>query len=144
MAPEHDTSADPLSWPTGRESGRQTIALGFALVLTAVSVDLVLSGSLSLFFDLTFTASCLLLAWQVRPADFFTVGVLPPLLMLGVFVFIGFVEPGLIARPADGVLQAVISGLSGHAGALIIGYILVLGSLFYRVRSANRRVEDLL
>ncbi len=120
------------------------IALGSALVLTAVSVDLLLSGSLSLFFDLTFVASCLLLAWQVRPADFFTVGVLPPLLMLGVFVFAGVVAPGLIARPVDGVLQAVISGLSGHAGALIVGYILVLASLFYRTRSADRSVEDLL
>ena len=33
-----------------------------------MSVDLLLSGSLTLFFDLCFVAACVALAWRVRPA----------------------------------------------------------------------------
>lgn len=139
-----DASRHPQPWPAGRDSGRQVIALGFALTLTAVAVDLLLVGSLSLFFDLSFVVACLLLAWMVRPRDFFTVGVLPPLLMLGVFVLAGFVAPGLIANPRDSVVQAVISGLSIHAGALIAGYVLALGSLAYRAHRAHRPAESIL
>ena len=132
-----------VSWPAGRDTGRQVVALGFALTLTAVSVDLLLLGSLSLFFDLSFVVACLMLAWTVRPQDFFTVGVLPPLMMLGVFTLAGVVAPGLIARPSDGVAQAVISGLSIHAGALIAGYMLALASLAYRARLAHRSAASL-
>ena len=139
-----DTSRDPQPWPPGRDSGRQVVALGFALTLTAVAIDLVLVGSLSLFFDLSFVVACLLLAWMVRPRDFFTVGVLPPLLMLGVFLLAGLVAPGLIANPRDGVFQAVISGLSIHAGALIAGYVLALASLAYRAHQAHRPTRSIL
>jgi hypothetical protein len=121
------------------------VALGLALTLTAMSVDLLVSGSLSLFFDLCFVSACVAVAWRVRPSDFFTVGVLPPLLLLAVFTLAGFVAPGLIAHPSDGVVQAVISGLSVHAGALIVGYVLVLASLAYRVHLSQRlTVRDLL
>jgi len=130
----------PSRWPTGREPGGQVVALGFALVLTAMAADLLTSGSLSLFFDLCFVASCAVLAWRVRPQDFFTVGVLPPLLMLGAFTLAGFVAPGLVARPSDSVVQAVVSGLSVHALALIAGYALALAILAYRAR----RVSDLI
>jgi hypothetical protein len=139
-----DAPHDRDGWPSGREPGRQVVALGFALTLTAVSVDLLLSGSLSLFFDLSFVVACLLLAWAVRPDDFFTVGVLPPLMMLGVFALAGWVAPGLIAHPADGVVQAVVSGLSLHAGALVGGYLLALASLAYRARRLHQPVDDLL
>jgi hypothetical protein len=83
-------------------------------------------------------------AWRVHPRDFFTVGVLPPLLMLGVFTLAGFVAPGLVAHPSDGVVQAVVSGLSMHAPALVAAYALALGSLTYRARRAHRPVSDLL
>ena len=128
---------------TGREPGGQVVALGFALVLTAMAADLLTSGSLSLFFDLCFVGSCAVLAWRVRPRDFFTVGVLPPLLMLGAFTLSGFVAPGLIARSSDSVVQAVVSGLSVHALALIAGYAVALGTLAYRTRKAHRPMTDL-
>ena len=41
-----------------------------------------------LFFDLCFVAICLAAALMVRPRDFFTVGVLPPLLMFGTMVLV--------------------------------------------------------
>ena len=61
--------------------------------------------------------------------------------MLGVFALAGIAAPGLIAHPSDGVVQAVVSGLSVHAPALITGYALVLGSLAYRARKARRPIS---
>lgn len=119
-------------WEEGREPGRQVVALGVAVALTVVVVDVALAGRVSLFFDLCFVALCVALALAVRPTDFFTVGVLPPLIMIGVFVLLGMARPEAIADPGDGVVQAVVSGLSHHSGALVAGYVLCLATLAYR------------
>ena len=121
-------------WEEGREPGRQVVALGLAVALTAVVVDLVLAGRVSLFFDLCFVALCVALALAVRPRDFFTVGVLPPMLMLAVFTLLGLTRPAMIANADDGVVQAVVSGLSHHSGALLVGYALCLVCLGVRQR----------
>ena len=91
-----------------------------------------------------FVGLCVAAALLVRPRDFFVIGVLPPLMMLGVFVLAGLVAPGLIARPGDGVVQAVVSGLSIHAGALVAGYLLALGTLAYRAHRAHRPAGSIL
>lgn len=124
-------------WEEGREPGRQVVALGAALALTVVAVDLALVGRVSLFFDLSFVVLCLALALAVRPTDFFVVGVLPPLIMVGVFVLLGLTRPAVIAHPEDGVVQAVVSGLSHHSGALVTGYVLCLACLAVRQRVAT-------
>jgi len=126
-------------WEEGHEPGPQVVALGAALALTAVAVDLALVGRVSLFFDLCFIAVSLGLALVVRRADFFVVGVLPPLLMVGVFALLGLTRPAVIAHPEDGVVQAVVSGLSHHSGALVVGYLLCLGCLALRQRAAAAR-----
>jgi len=121
-------------WEEGREPGRQVVALGLAVALTAVVLDLLLVGHLSLLFDVSFALLCVGLALAVRPSDFFTVGVLPPLIMVVVFALLGGTRPELIADPGDGVVQAVVTGLSHHAGALVVGYVLCLGVLAMRHR----------
>lgn len=125
-------------WEEGREPGRQVVALGVALALSAVVVDQALSGSVGLLFDVCFVLSCVALALVVRPSDFFTVGVLPPLLMVGVFTLVGLTDPDAIADAGDGVVQAVVSGLSHHAGALVTGYLLALVVLAVRQRVISR------
>ncbi|MCB0897062.1 MAG: hypothetical protein H6529_00020 [Nocardioides sp.] len=125
-------------WEEGREPGRQVVALGVALALTAVVLDLALSGSVGLLFDVVFVLGCVAMALAVRPSDFFTVGVLPPLLMTGIFVLVGITRPDAIADAGDGVVQAVVSGLSHHAGALVAGYLLALGVLAVRHRVIGR------
>ena len=124
-------------WEEGREPGRQVVALGAALALTIVAVDVALVGRISLFFDLCFVALCLALALVVRPTDFFVVGVLPPLIMVGVFILLGTTHPEVLAHPDDGVVQAVVSGLSHHSGALVAGYVLCLTVLAVRQRVAS-------
>lgn len=121
-------------WEEGREPGPQVVALGVAIALTVVTIDLAVIGRVSLLFDLGFVLLCAGLALAVRPKDFFTVGVLPPLIMVAVFILLGVTQPEVIAHPRDGVVQAVVSGLSRHSGALIAGYVLCLGCLAIRHR----------
>ncbi|MDF1605371.1 DUF6542 domain-containing protein [Nocardioides sp. YIM 152315] len=125
-------------WEEGHEPGRQVAVLGVAVTLTVAVLDLLSFGELTLLFDLSFVLVCLALALLVRPRDFFTVGVLPPLLMVGTFTFLGLIRPEAIADRDDGVVQAVVSGLGHHAGALIIGYGLSLGVLAVRQRVLRR------
>ena len=125
-------------WDEGHEPGPQVVALGAAVSLTVLLVDLTLTDGVSALFDVTFVLLCLFLALDVRPADFFTAGVLPPLLMVGVFVLLGVADPATIGAAGDGAVQAVVSGLSHHSEALFAGYLLCLGVLFVRHRRLSR------
>ena len=128
-------------WDEGRRSGRQVATLSALAAITAAGLNLALTGTLSLFFDLTFVVVCLVAAFSVRQRDFFVAGVLPPLLMLAtVTVLATFARPA-VADPVDGVVQAVVSGLAHHAGGLVAGYALTLVVLALRqmaLRSAGR------
>jgi hypothetical protein len=91
---------------------------------------------------LVFVLLCVLLALDVHPDDFFTAGVLPPLLMVGVFLLVGVARPAAIGETGDGLVQAVVSGLSHHSEALVGGYVLCLGTLLMRARVATRTGRD--
>jgi hypothetical protein len=121
-------------WTDGREPGYQVVALGLAVALTVVTLDLARADRVTSLFDVAFVLVCVALALLVRPRDFFTVGVLPPLIMAAVFVLVGLTRPAAIAQPDDGIVQAVVSGLSTHAIALGIGYGLCLACLAVRRR----------
>ena len=126
-------------WEAGREPGHQVVALGAALALTAVLVDLAATGEVSVVFDVAFVLLCVLLALDVHAEDFFTAGVLPPLLMVGVFVLLGLTRPATIGERGDGAVQAVVSGLSHHSEALVTGYLLCLVVLLVRSRVITTR-----
>jgi len=98
------------------------VALGLALTLTVAVLDVGIGGRLGLVFDLVFVGVCVIVALLVRPEDFFTVGVLPPLIMLTVFVLVGISHRVAIATDDDALAQAVVTGLAHHAVALGIGY----------------------
>lgn len=125
-------------WEEGHEPGLRVAVLGLALALTGTWLDLTLGGRVSILFDLVFVLLCLIVALAVRPADFFTAGVLPPLLMLGVFAFLALTRPEAIARAGDGAVQAVITGLARHSVALFVGYLACLGCLLVRRRVLER------
>ena len=65
-------------------------------------------------------------ALLVRPQDFFTVGVLPPLVMLVVFTLVALARPAALADRGASLTQTLVSGLSAHAVPLGIGYGLCL------------------
>ncbi len=125
-------------WEEGREPGHQVASLVVAVLLTALVVDLLLSAPLGLLFDLTFVGLCAAAALSVRPTDFFSVGVLPPLVMLGAILLLALTEPRSVAHPDDGVVQATVSGLSTHSLALVIGYLLCLAVLAVRRAFVDR------
>ena len=128
-------------WEEGREPGYQVVALGLALALSIVVLDLARAGEVTTVFDVVFVLVCVTVALLVRPEDFFTVGVLPPLIMASVFVLVGLTEPAAIAHPDDGLVQAVVSGLSTHAVALGIGYGLCLAVLVVRRRFVSQSLD---
>ena len=120
-------------WQVGREPGRQVVALGVAVALTAVSIDVLLVGRLTLFFDLCFMVLCLGLAALVRRQDFFLVALLPPVLMTAVFAFVAVVARDAVADPRDSAVQAIVSGVATHGIALGVGYALCLAWLGWRL-----------
>lgn len=134
--------SDPF-WDPGSESGRQVVALGVAATLTAVGIDIALAGRLTQFFDLSFVALCLVLAALVRRRDFFSVALLPPLLMIGVFTFVALVARDALADPRDSLVQAVVSGVATHGVGLFVGYVLCLGWLGWRLRRSGTLAAEL-
>lgn len=122
----------------GDKPGSEVVALSTALVLTATTIEVTLAGRVGLFFDLTFVMICLGMALLVRQRDFFTVGVLPPLLLLGTFVIVALNGAKVIAQPHDSVVQAVVTGLAHHSLALFFGYAVCLGTLLGRQQRARR------
>lgn len=121
------------------EPGPRVAVLGASLVLTATALDVALSGELTLFFDLCFVTTCVLLGSVARPGDdsvaLSVVAVLPPALLVGLFVLLGLAAPGAVADADDGAVQVVVSGLALHAPALAVGYALFLGLLALRRRA---------
>ena len=109
-------------WEEGHAPGHEMVALGVALALSVAALDSGIGGRIGLVFDLGFVGVCILVALLVRPADFFTVGVLPPLILLAVFVLFGISHRGAIAPDDHGLTQAVVTGLARHAVALGVGY----------------------
>ncbi len=118
----------------GNTRGSEVTALASALVLTVAAAEVVMVGHLRMFFDLCFVVVCLGAALMVRPRDFFTIGVLPPLLMFGTMVIVAINGPKVIATAHDGVVQAVITGLAHHSLALFAGYAVCLLTLLVRQR----------
>jgi ATP/ADP translocase len=108
------------------------VTLSLLAALALAGLNLLFTGQLSIFFDLTFVVLCLVAALAVRPRDFFVVGVLPPLLMLATVVLLASVARTAVAEEVDGLAQAVVSGLAHHAGALVAGYALALVVLALR------------
>jgi hypothetical protein len=119
------------------------VALGLALALTVAALDVGIGGRVGLFFDLAFVGVCVIVALLVRPADFFTVGVLPPLILLAVFLVLGISHRVAIAPGDRGLAQAVITGLAQHAVALAVGYAACLLCLAIRDHVLRSRAEPL-
>jgi len=119
-------------WEEGRHPGGVVAPVAALSLLVVVLLDLLVVDGLSLFFDIAFVLVCAGAALAVRPREFFVIGVFPPLLMAGTVVVLALLSRSSVADPADGFLQAVVSGLAHHAGTLVLGYLLTLALLALR------------
>ena len=135
-------------WEEGRKPGPLLAVSGGAAVLLVAALDLLVFHDVTLLTDIAFVLVCVAAALAVHPRDFFVVGVCPPLMLAAVFAILAVLARGTFAEPSDGFLQAVVSGLAHHAGALVVGYGLTLGLLALRqvalrnagaIRAAARR-----
>ena len=122
-------------------AGSRVTRLAVLVGLLALSLDLAVNGRPTLIFDIAFVLLCLGAALAVHPRDFFKVGVLPPLLMLGFITLAALVHRTWIADRGDGLIQAVVSGLAHRASGLLTAYLLVLAVLAIRQRVRMRRLR---
>jgi len=120
-------------------AGSRVTRLAVLAGLVVLALDLAVNGRLTLIFDLGFVLICLGAALAVHPRDFFRVGVLPPMLLLGLVTLVAVVHRTWIADQGDGVVQAVVSGLAHRSSALLTGYLLALAVLAMRQRVRTKR-----
>ena len=113
-------------WEEGQHPGWLVIRAAVVAALVFTLVSLLFGNRLGVVFDVAFVVICLGSALWVHPRDFFSVGVLPPLLLGFTVVVLAVVDRAAIARPDDPFVQAVVSGLAHHSLALVIGYALTL------------------
>jgi hypothetical protein len=113
-------------------SGSRVTRLAALAGVLVLSIDLAIFGHPSVIFDVGFVVICVGAALAVRPADFFRVGVLPPLLLLGLMTVAALVHRAWLGPADNGVLQAVVSGLAHRASGLLIAYLLTLAVLAMR------------
>jgi hypothetical protein len=133
----------PTVWEEGRWSGRRVTRFSMLVSALLVLADLVVTGGLGSVFDSGFIVLCVGMALAVRPEDFFRVGVLPPMLLLGISAVLGLGHRSAIAAADDAYVQSVISGLAHHSGALLAGYALTLAVLGIRLRVMRRHSKRL-
>ena len=125
-------------WEEGRWSGSRVTRFSVFACTLLVALNVLVTRDLDRIFDIGFVLLCIAMALAIRPSEFFNVGILPPLLVLGVCVLLSIVHRGWIAPADDGFFQAAISGLAHHSGALLAGYAFSLAILAIRTRVIRR------
>jgi hypothetical protein len=125
-------------WEEGRHPGRLVVRAAAIALLLVVLGSLLVGDRIGIAFDAAFVAICVAAALWVHPRDFFTVGVLPPLLLAATVGILAVVDRDAVARAEDPVVQAAVSGLAHHALALVIGYGLTLAVLALRQVALRR------
>ena len=104
-----------------------------------VAADVLVTGRLGWLFDIGFVALCIGVALAVHPSGFFRVGVMPPFLLLGISLLLAVVDRQAVALANDTFVQAVVSGLAHHSGALFAGVVITLVVLAIRHRVTHVR-----
>jgi hypothetical protein len=133
------THAPKTLWEEGRHPGALVVLVAAAALVAATLLSLLVGDRIGAFFDVVFVLTCIGAALAVRPRDFFTVGVLPPLLLAATVLVLALADRGAVARADDALAQALVSGLAHHALALVLGYGLALAVLALRQVALRNR-----
>ncbi|MFL6158019.1 MAG: DUF6542 domain-containing protein, partial [Marmoricola sp.] len=96
----------PTLWEEGRWSGTRVTRFSVFACVVLVAIDLALGDGLGRSFDIGFVLLCLGVALAIRPGEFFHVGVLPPMLLLGTCTILGVAHRSAIAPAGDGLIQS--------------------------------------
>jgi hypothetical protein len=120
-------------------AGSRVTRLAVLVGLVVLAIDLAVNARPTLVFDIGFVLICVGAALAVHPRDFFRVGVLPPLLLLGLITLLALVHRSWVGSTGDGLVQADVSGLAHRASGLLTAYLLALAVLAMRQRVRMRR-----
>ncbi|UPK74136.1 hypothetical protein MU582_17090 [Nocardioidaceae bacterium SCSIO 66511] len=122
-------------------SGVQVVVGAFSTIAGVAAVSVVLDGELGLFFGACFVLVSVSAALAADLRALFTPGVLPPLLLIVVLFSVGVLRPEAIDAPglaeSAGAIQRTIAGVVQHATALVVGHLLALGTIAYRIAKAD-------
>ena len=126
-------------WEEGQHPGALVVRAAVLAILAVTLVDLLFGNRIGVLFDIAFVLVCVGSALWVHPRDFFSIGVMPPLLLGFTVLVLAVVDRAAIAKGDDPLVQAVVSGLAHHAIALVIGYALTLLVLALRQVALRHR-----
>jgi hypothetical protein len=113
-------------WEEGTHPGPLVIRAAVLGLLAITLISLVFGNRIGFVFDVVFVLICVGSALWVHPRDFFSIGVLPPLLLAFAITVLAIVDRAAVAKADDPLVQALVSGLAHHSLALVIGYTLTL------------------
>lgn len=111
------------------------------LTLTAITALDLIDGQLGLAYSLGFVMVVLSAATAVQERGFFTVGVMPPVLLVGSLFVVAMLAPDamMIAGlpESTGVLGLTLTATIDHAVALMIGHLLAIAMILARIVTAR-------
>ena len=107
------------------------------------TVSIGLTDELGVFFGACFVLVSVSAALSADLRSLFAPGVLPPLLLVTVLLAVAVLAPQAIDAPGlaetAGAAQRTIAGVVEQATALIIGHLLALAAIAYRIAHADER-----
>lgn len=120
---------------------RATVVCAVLALATVAGLDLI-DGRLGLAFSVGFVLIVLSAATAVQERGFFTVGVIPPVLLVGALLMIVWAAPNAIEIPklpeTAGVFGRTLTATIAHGVPLLIGHALALAVIVARILSPRR------
>lgn len=129
----------PTLWEEGRLTASRVIRLAVIAGTLTLALDIAVNGHLTPLLDVAFVLICIGAVLGVRPTEFVSIALMPPLLLLVMVGVVAAVDTGYVAIAGDGWVQAVVTGITRHATGLAIGYTLVLAGIVVRLRVRTSR-----
>ncbi len=123
-------------------TGGQVCAVAAATAAVAAAVSIGLTSDLGTFFGCCFVLVSLSAALAASVHALYVPGVLPPLLLVVVLFGVASLAPDAIDAPGlaetAGTTQRAIAGVVQHASALVLGHVLALATIAYRIATSKR------
>ena len=128
-------------------TGGQICVAAASTMAAAAIVSIALSSELGLFFSCCFVLVSVSAALAANIRSLYVPGVLPPLLLVIVLASVASIAPDTIDAPGlaetAGTTQRVIAGIVQNATALVLGHILALTAIAYRIATSTRPISRL-
>lgn len=122
-------------------AGGLVCAAAAAVMAAVAAVNVALTSDLGPFFGSCFVLVSVSAALAVNVQSLYAPGVLPPLLLVLLLFGVALIAPEAIDAPglpeAAGATQRTIAGIVQHATALVLGHVLALATIAYRITTAQ-------